>query len=114
MENRFHDHLQSAWVEVEPGVRRKIIGHTPNLLAAEVRFAQGTIGTPHGHADHEQIAYVLAGSFEVTVAGEKRILRAGDAFIADKNVVHGVIALEPDSRLLDIFSPRRDEFLQSV
>lgn len=114
MTNNFYEEAGASWTDVEPGICRKIIGHTPNLLAAEVRFAQGAIGTPHGHADHEQIAYVLAGSFAVTVAGEKRILRAGDAFIADKNIVHGVIALEPDSRLLDIFSPRRDEFLQSV
>jgi quercetin dioxygenase-like cupin family protein len=53
----------------------------------------------------------LAGSFAVEVDGEKHVLRAGDAFIADKNVRHGVVALEPDSRLLDIFSPRRDDFI---
>jgi quercetin dioxygenase-like cupin family protein len=57
------------------------------------------------------MAYVLAGAFEVEVGGEKHVLRAGDAFIADKNVRHSVVALEPDSRLLDIFSPRRDDFI---
>ncbi len=54
---------------------------------------------------------MLAGAFEVEVGGEKRTLRAGDTFVADQNVVHGVVALEPDSRLLDIFSPRRDDFI---
>jgi quercetin dioxygenase-like cupin family protein len=112
MEDRFYEDARHSWIDVEPGIHRKIVGHTPNLLAAVVRFAKGAVGTPHGHEAHEQIAYVLAGSFEVEVAGEKRVLRAGDAFIADKNVRHGVIALEPDSRLLDIFSPRRDDFIE--
>lgn len=112
MENRFYEDARYPWSDVAPGIRRKIAGHTPNLLAAVVLFDKGAVGTPHGHEAHEQIAYVLAGAFEVEVAGEKRILRAGDAFIADKNVRHGVVALEPDSRLLDIFSPRRDEFIE--
>jgi quercetin dioxygenase-like cupin family protein len=111
MKDRFYEDARYPWSDVEPGIRRKIVGHTPNLLAAVVRFDKGAVGTPHGHADHEQIAYVLAGAFEVEVAGEKRVLRAGDAFIADKNVRHGVVALEPNSRLLDIFSPRRDDFI---
>lgn len=111
MKDRFYEDARHPWSDVEPGIRRKIVGHTPNLLAAVVQFDQSAVGTPHDHEAHEQIAYVLAGSFAVEVDGEKRVLRAGDAFIVDKNVRHGVVALEPDSRLLDIFSPRRDDFI---
>ena len=111
MEKRFFEDAQHPWTEVEPGVRRKIIGHTPHLLAALVQFEQDAVGAVHGHEAHEQIAYVLAGSFEVELEGEKRILRQGDAFVAPRNTRHGVVALEPDSRLLDIFSPRRDDFI---
>ncbi len=111
MEQRFYEDARHPWIDVEPGIRRKVVGHTPNLLAAEVRFERGAVGAPHSHAAHEQIAYVLAGAFEAEVGGEKRTLRAGDTFVADQNVAHGVVALEPDSRLLDIFSPRRDDFI---
>ena len=111
MEDRFYEDVRHPWIDVEPGIRRKIVGHTPNLLAALVLFDQNAVGVAHSHAGHEQIAYVLAGAFEVEVAGEKRVLRTGDAFVADRNVSHGVVALEPDSRLLDIFSPRRDDFI---
>lgn len=111
MGERFYEDARHPWIDVEPGIHRKIVGHTPNLLAAVVRFAKGAVGTPHDHEAHEQIAYVLAGSFEVEVGGEKCVLRAGDAFIADKHIRHGVVALEQDSRLLDIFSPRRDGFI---
>ena len=99
------------WVRLQTAAGRKIIGHTPNLLAAMVRFEQHAVGAVHGHEIHEQIAYVLAGAFEVEVEGEKRILRTGDAFVVPRNTQHGVVALEPDSRLLDMFSPRRDDFI---
>lgn len=112
MEEHFYEDARHPWVDVEPGIRRKIVGHTPNLLAVVVLFDQNAVGTVHGHEAHEQIAYVLAGSFEVDVEGEKRVLRAGDAFVAPKNARHGVEALEPDSRLLDVFSPRRDDLIE--
>ncbi len=112
MKNCFYEDAQYPWIDIEPGIRRKIVGHTPNLLAAVVLFDKGAVGAAHGHAGHEQIAYVLAGAFEVEVEGEKRVVRAGDAFIADKNVRHGVVALEQGSRLLDVFSPRRDDFIE--
>jgi quercetin dioxygenase-like cupin family protein len=35
----------------------------------------------------------------------------GDAFIAPRLQLHGVVALEQGSVLLDQFSPRRDDFL---
>ena len=60
---------------------------------------------------HDQIAYCLSGSFEATVAGVKRVLRAGDAFIARHGDLHGVVALEQGSTLLDQFSPAREDYL---
>jgi quercetin dioxygenase-like cupin family protein len=45
------------------------------------------------------------------VAGQKRTLRVGDAFIVPHHHRHGVVALEAGSTLLDQFSPRRDDYL---
>jgi quercetin dioxygenase-like cupin family protein len=80
-------------------------------MSVLVQFDKGAVGTPHAHDIHDQIAFVVAGSFEVNVNGETRILRAGDAFIAAHDVRHGAVALEHHSLLLDQFSPRRDDFL---
>jgi quercetin dioxygenase-like cupin family protein len=38
-------------------------------------------------------------------------LKKGDSYYADKNVMHGVVALE-DSVLLDGFTPMRKDFLK--
>jgi quercetin dioxygenase-like cupin family protein len=101
----------TPWTDVGGGIRRKIIGHMPGLMSVIVQFDKGAIGVPHLHEEHEQIAVVLAGSFDADIGGEKRVIRTGDAYIVPKNVLHGVVALEQDSVLLDQFSPRRDDFL---
>lgn len=109
--NPYFDHQATPWTEVGTGIRRKIVGHTPELMSVLVQFDKGAIGTPHAHDVHDQIAYVISGSFEAQVNGVKKVLHAGDAFIAPKHHTHGVVALEANSTLLDQFSPRRDDYL---
>lgn len=111
MATPFFLHDEVPWTELGDGIRRKIVGHTPELMSVLVQFDKGAIGTPHAHDVHDQIAFVVSGSFEATVAGAKRVLRTGDAFVAPKFNEHGVVALEAGSTLLDQFSPRREDYL---
>lgn len=90
---------------------RKVLVHSEGLMLAEISFDKGGIGALHKHADHEQAGYVVSGSFEVTVGNETKILKKGDSYFAPKNVMHGVVALEEDSVLLDAFTPMRKDFL---
>jgi quercetin dioxygenase-like cupin family protein len=101
----------TPWTELGDGIRRKVVGHTPQLMSVFMQFDKGAIGTPHAHDEHDQIGFVISGSFEAVIDGEKRILKAGDAFIAPHLTSHGVIALEHHSLLLDQFSPRREDYL---
>jgi quercetin dioxygenase-like cupin family protein len=103
---------QIPWQELGGGVRRKILAHTPDLMAVLVQFDKGAVGSPHSHEIHDQISYVVAGALECKVDGQKQVLRAGDVFVAPKHKIHGVVALEDKSALLDVFSPRRDDFLK--
>ena len=109
--NPYFSPQDTPWTELGDGIRRKIVGHTPQLMSVLVQFDRGAIGTPHAHDVHDQIAYVISGSFEAEVAGVKRVLRVGDAFIAEHPHTHGVVALEAGSTLLDQFSPRREDYL---
>lgn len=107
----YFDHTATPWTELGDGIRRKIVGHTPGLMSVLVQFDQGAVGTPHAHDAHDQIAFVVSGSFEADVGGQRRVLRAGDAFVAARHTMHGVVALEPASTLLDQFNPRREDYL---
>lgn len=101
----------TPWTELGDGIRRKIVGHTPELMSVLVQFDKGAIGTPHAHDAHDQIAFVLAGRFECDIGGERRVLKPGDAFVAPRLVMHGVVALDDGATLLDQFSPRRSDYL---
>lgn len=109
--NTYFSPGEREWTELGGGLRRKIVAHTPQLMAVLVHFEKGAIGTPHFHEVHDQIAVVQAGSFECEVAGAKRVLRTGDAYLAVHGQMHGVVALEDGSVLLDMFSPCREDYL---
>jgi quercetin dioxygenase-like cupin family protein len=101
----------TPWTDLGGGLRRKIVGHTPELMSVLMEFDLGAVGTPHAHDAHDQIGFVVKGAFEAEINGVKRVLRAGDAFIAPRLHTHGVVCLEQGSQLLDQFSPRRDDYL---
>lgn len=101
--------MSSEWVEAGPGVRRRILGHIPQMMTVEVVFEAGAIGPPHSHP-HSQSSYVAEGRFEVTIDGSTQVLSRGEVFTVAPNLTHGVTALEP-GRLIDAFAPRRDDFL---
>lgn len=93
-------------------VSRRVLPHTERLMAVEVSFRKDGIGTPHAHADHDQVSYVLEGKFEVTVGDTTMIVSKGGGFTVERNVTHGVRALE-DGALLDCFTPIREDFLKA-
>ena len=107
----YFDNASTTWTELGDGIRRKIVGHTPDLMSVLVQFDKGAVGISHAHDAHDQIAFVIAGSFEVDVDGIRKTLATGDAFVAPRLHRHGVVALEQDSVLLDQFSPRRQDYL---
>lgn len=101
---------QITAVEVAPGVERKILASDGKLMTVEVRFRKGAVGAVHSHP-HEQISYIISGSFEFEMNGEKFILKAGDSYYVKPDVKHGVVALE-DAVILDVFTPQREDFLK--
>ena len=90
---------------------RRVLVYGEALMLVEFTFKKGGIGAMHQHEHHDQVGYIVKGSFELTAGDETRIVRAGDSYYAAKNVPHGVVALEDDSVIIDAFTPKRDDFL---
>lgn len=97
-------------VDLGLGVSRKVLAHEGDMMMVEVSFKKDAVGAIHSHI-HEQASYVLKGSFQVDIEGEKEILKIGDTFYVKPNLLHGVLALE-DSVILDVFTPQREDFLK--
>ena len=95
--------------QVGEGVERKILASSGEMMSVEVKFKKGSVGAVHTHP-HEQISYVLSGSFEFELDGEKFDIKVGDTYYVKPNVPHGVVALE-DSMILDVFTPQREDFI---
>ena len=96
-------------VEVDGGLIRKLMGYDEQLMLLEIKFKAGSIGYQHKHI-HSQTSYVVSGVFEVTINGVSQILRAGDGFYVEPDVLHGAVCIE-DGILIDTFSPMRQDFL---
>ena len=97
------------WEETAPGMKRKIMSYDERLMVVKVSFEKGAVGVLHQHY-HTQISHVESGAFEVEIGGEKKVLKAGDAFYIPPNVLHGAVCLEPGI-LIDVFSPMREDFV---
>jgi quercetin dioxygenase-like cupin family protein len=97
--------------ELGGGLSRKILARGGSLMMVEVHFEKGGTGAMHSHP-HEQISYIVKGSFDFDVDGKKDVVKAGDTVYIGSNMPHGVVALE-DSLIIDIFTPQREDFLKS-
>jgi len=104
----FNDEIQLQ--DLGNGISRKILAYDDNMMIVEVNFEAGAIGTPHQHY-HEQITYVLEGEFEFTINGVAKIVKSGDSMYKEPNVLHGAVCLKK-GRLLDIFTPHREDFIK--
>ncbi len=108
--NRFMFSEDIPREEIAPGVMRKIMGWTRNLMVIYVEFGKDTVFPPHNHP-HDQITFVLEGEFEIEIEGEKRVLKKGDAYVVPGNAMHAVKCLR-EGVMMDTFSPMREDFLE--
>lgn len=100
--------------EVKEGLKRKII-YTQNLMSVLIDFTSGPWEEPeppHSHP-HEQISYVVSGEIIFYCEGEPdQQLKAGDMFAVPSGKKHTIKLLTKDVRLIDSFTPLREDFLK--
>lgn len=101
-------HAHSDWVEMRPGVRRRILADGQAMMQVQIDFDPGAVVPTHQHM-HEQISYVLSGSMRFTIDGQDVILNAGESRQIAGNVPHSATALLA-STLVETFSPPREDF----
>ncbi len=98
---------------VAEGITRRLI-KTDHLMMANIEFTDGPTSEPdpfHAHP-HEQVSYVAEGEIYLFVEGEEKIhLKAGDKFAIPGNIPHTIQRLTKVVRLIDCFTPLREDFL---
>lgn len=109
-EKVFIEDSEIEWESVGEGVKRKIVAYDDHLMMTKVAFEKGGVGALHHH-HHSQISHVESGAFEIQIGDDKKLLRAGDAYIIPPYVIHGAVCMEAGV-LVDAFSPYREDFIQ--
>ena len=102
-------HNEQKLIDLGGGTTRRILSYDPQLMSVEVGFEQGAEGAMHTHP-HTQCSYVLSGKFIYYVEDEGVELSAGDSIVVPSGLPHGTKCLEA-GKLLDIFTPMRQDFL---
>ena len=93
----------------DPGVTRQVLSERPELMVVAFTFEEGAEGKRHNHP-HIQSTYVESGRFSFFIGDERFEVGPGDSFVIPSEAFHGCTCLKP-GRLIDTFTPRRDDFL---
>ena len=93
--------------------RTRYLTHTENLMMVVIDFDDGPTSEPdppHQHP-HEQVSYVAEGEILFFLDGVPTKLGQGDMFTVPPNIPHTVQLLTEHVRLVDTFTPLRQDFL---
>jgi quercetin dioxygenase-like cupin family protein len=106
-------HREHTPSEVKPGVTRSML-YTEKLHMAVIDFSDGPWNKPdpyHNHV-HDQVTYVAEGELIFFCEDEpEQRLCAGDIFSVPSNKKHTIQLLSKTARLIDSFTPLRQDFL---
>lgn len=105
---------KDATKEIIGEKRARYLTSTENLMMVVIDFDDGPTSEPdppHSHP-HEQVSYVAAGEIIFFLDGEPTRLGPGDMFTVPPDIPHSVQLLTAHVRLVDTFTPLREDFLK--
>ena len=106
-------HSETTPEKLKEGVERRMV-NLEKLMIALIDLHDGPKNQPdlpHSHP-HEQITYVAEGEILVVVGDESAKLGPGDMFAIPSGEPHAIQQLTEHVRLVDCFTPLREDFLK--
>ncbi len=103
---------ESSPEKLSPFHHRRI-AYLNDLMVVICDFTDGPAPEPykpHSHP-HEQISYIAEGELLLIMEEEKHHLVKGDIFTVPPDVPHCIQTISKFVRLVDSFSPLREDFL---
>ena len=100
---------ENPTIEICPGITRRTVANGKTMYQMLATLTAGSRMPAHSHPQ-EQIVHILEGKMRLIVEDVPYELSTGDSFYLASNVPHGVEVMLP-TRVLDTFSPPRDDYL---
>lgn len=91
-----------------PGCRMRT-PHGEHLMLSFLEMEPGAEVPLHSHP-HEQGGILLEGKLQLTIGDETRLVAPGAMFIIPPNVPHRAVAVDGPAKVLDVFSPVREDY----
>jgi len=95
--------------QLNPLFARQVI-HGDTITVARVYLSKGCV-VPEHHHPNEQISMMEQGALKFVLAGQEKIVRAGEVLRIPPNLPHSAEALE-DSVGVDVFAPVREDWVR--
>lgn len=112
--NLFLEYDKTDTIKVSETVTRKFI-YLNDLMTVIVDFNNGPMAEPDPFHSHpaEQVSYVAIGECDVYIGDQPvKHLKTGDIFAVPSNVPHTVKSTTKQLRLVDSFTPIREDFIR--
>jgi quercetin dioxygenase-like cupin family protein len=100
----------NGYREVIPGIKMKAMVYGEKTLMSEFFLKGGSVLPTHDHI-HEQTGYLISGKIVMTIGEETFEVEPGDSWSIPGGVAHGV-EIREDSIAIEVFSPRREEYMK--
>ena len=94
--------------EMLPGVLRRAV-YLDDVMITFFDFEPEAI-IPEHHHPHQQITFVISGTMEFDLDGEKQVLQAGDGVLIPPDVPHSAVIGPQPCKALDAWHPVREDY----
>ncbi|MCD7938464.1 MAG: cupin domain-containing protein [Tannerellaceae bacterium] len=112
-EMNIQKYTETPVTQLNETTQRRLI-HTENLMTVIVDFSGGPAEQPdpfHSHL-HDQTCYIAAGEVLFFIGENSPVhVKAGDLIAIPGGIPHAIQLLTPTARLIDSFTPVREDFL---
>ncbi len=99
-------------VELRPGIKVHIVS-AERMTVTFGTLAPGVCAPAHHH-EQEQIMLVVDGGCDFMLDGKLYPMKKGDVIVVPSNMEHGAYSSDKGCRIIEVFSPPRQDFVEKL
>ena len=96
-------------IELTSSIKAQII--SAENITLSFASAEPNASLPSHRHENEQMLIVQEGVVDFIIEGKRYRVEKGDVIVLPSNIEHGAYFIDGDARIIDIFSPPRQDFV---
>jgi len=99
-------------IELAPGFQTHIV--SGDRITLSFVSAEPSAKLSSHHHENEQLMIVIDGAVDFVIAGKQYHVEKSDVVVLPSNTEHGGYISDKGCRVIDVFSPRRQDFMAKL